>query len=913
MSQASLLRDYEESGRQLRTECARLIDDGLIPAGAPWRPQLDAIAAAAATVEEAAAAPVKVGVLGEFSAGKTLLVGSLIGYADGLPVSELPTTGNLTALNFTLVEELVPTTVGPYRIEFLDHAGVAACLDFMLKQARKRAKQADLPVGLQDNLGDIAATDPAAASKLDEWSRKAWTATTNPSLRYLIRELVGFVRAYAKCGSGLCESADAFEVEADAARNGLTLKADKESIQGMAFTDLPAPAHAVATRPITLTSDLIRDGFPLIRKVSVDVTVSRQMWDFAALTGANRFVLMDFPGLGAESSGVRDLYLCLGELAEIQTILIVLNGRQPGGNEGTHLYNLLQEHRPGQDIRDMILVAVGRFDQLPIQNEGGEAKLRALAGPAAAPAPKKAAPPPLVGGFVGGDDDEDDAPPPPVAKVGTGPLTDAEILKEVPILGTCVAGAESLVPHGRKDRVVFASPMLHFRHLADKAVDFAVGSPEFLAGNRDAMDRSAGVAKLWGAVAGRLPAGSNAGLRRWLDDFATDGGIGRLRALVQSHVQMHGLEQRFRDVTVDVEKLKTAVRELRTALPAAAGPDARTDEDKLQAAEKQLKALGEVYQGLAHKLGKEGPRFTVTRDDVTSPLDDLLQEEIVFQVFDWPEWDTLFQCSRDGYIVARKADDGGFQRDPDDDDEEDGGGSAFPTSSEDFYPAFERTVAALDEFTRKLVEDGVGEWLAQLNPPTAAARVTVGPSLDRKTLGKEVSALRLGVATENFALIMRAAVDPARLRRQVFTDDGRISGANTPPPAAADIFPLARAAKGVPGRVFGWDTGLAERPADSRPTKNHAHQAMVYRLRDEVVNILRQEMTQLLRQAVEAAADKLQVLLKQMVARLQVAATNRFVLETVLRPPTDAANAADPNQPATDPLADVRRLAAASV
>lgn len=65
---------------------------------------------------------------------------------------------------------------------------------------------------------------------------------------------------------------------------------------------------------------------------------------------------------------------------QIQTILVVLNGRRPGGNEGSRLYDLLQEHRKGQDIRDMILVSGGRFDELPLQNEGLEVTLRILAG-----------------------------------------------------------------------------------------------------------------------------------------------------------------------------------------------------------------------------------------------------------------------------------------------------------------------------------------------------------------------------------------------------------------------------------------------------------------------------------------------------------------------------------------------------
>lgn len=85
---------------------------------------------------------------------------------------------------------------------------------------------------------------------------------------------------------------------------------------------------------------------------------------------------------------------------------------------------------------------------------------------------------------------------------------------------------------------------------------------------------------------------------------------------------------------------------------------------------------------------------------------------------------------------------------------------------------------------------------------------------------------------------------------------------------------------------------------------------MIYRLRDEVANILRQEMTQLLRQSLESVADKLGELLKEMVAKLQLATANRFVLETILRPPADPAQ---PATAATDALADVRRLATAAV
>src|ERR1700734_2374159 len=58
------------------------------------------IARIAAALELTARGPVKIGVVGQFNAGKTLLLGGLIGYADGLPVSAIPTTGNVTSIRF---------------------------------------------------------------------------------------------------------------------------------------------------------------------------------------------------------------------------------------------------------------------------------------------------------------------------------------------------------------------------------------------------------------------------------------------------------------------------------------------------------------------------------------------------------------------------------------------------------------------------------------------------------------------------------------------------------------------------------------------------------------------------------------------------------------------------------------------
>ena len=92
----------------------------------------------------------------------------------------------------------------------------------------------------------------------------------------------------------------------------------------------------------------------------------------------SEFVLLDFPGLGAANSGARDTFLSLRELAEVQTILVLLNGKSPGSDRANKIFTMMQQQRPGQDLKDLILVGVGRFDQLPLESEGGERELDLL-------------------------------------------------------------------------------------------------------------------------------------------------------------------------------------------------------------------------------------------------------------------------------------------------------------------------------------------------------------------------------------------------------------------------------------------------------------------------------------------------------------------------------------------------------
>src|SRR5207249_3972945 len=220
-----------------------------------------------------------------------------------------------------------------------------------------------------------------------------------------------------------------FEADVEAAREGLALPRPSSSIAAQRFEDLPAAPGAV---PRPLTADFLRRAFPLVRRVDVEVKVARQIWDLSAVQGAGEWVLLDFPGLGAAESGVRDGFLCKRELREVQTILILLDGRRPGGEGGQIIFNLMNADRPaGQDLRDSILVVVNRFDQLPIQADGGEVVLERV-----------------VGWSEPTDQAADSLPP-----ADPEAVAEADVLPQLPVLAATVVGARNLTR--RDDRIVY--------------------------------------------------------------------------------------------------------------------------------------------------------------------------------------------------------------------------------------------------------------------------------------------------------------------------------------------------------------------------------------------------------------------------------------------------------------------------
>lgn len=879
MNETAVLKRSADRAKSILVEAEALLQSPFIASDSRIKDALAELRQAAKRVADNALAPVRIGILGEFSAGKSLLIGSLIGYADALPISELPTTGNVTAVNITETDELQTTRVGPYRIHFLDHAGFRECLGFMLNEARKRAATANLRPDLIEQLKAVNADAQDALSRIEVWASAAWKSTNNPSLRFLIRELAGFTRAYAMCGAGLCTSDEPIEVSAEVVRHALSLPIIREGIQKLEFEQIPRPSAPISSRPSSLTAQQLKDAFALIRMVSVDVTISRYIWDLTGLTGTDRFCLMDFPGLGSEASGVRDLYLCLRELEQIQTILILLNGRRPGGSEGSRLYDLLQEHRPGQDIRDMILVSVGRFDELPLQNDGLEETLRELAGSSQTKT-TQAIPKPFFPTDEPGQ--AFDSP-----TLGNGALSVDIVLHRLPVLATCLAGAESIATAGRPDRITLVSPMFHLRFLQNKNPGLSCGSSDFFANNQLAMEKAAEITALWGKLAERLdsttPSRSHPRLVPWLKDFAADGGIGQLRQVIVKHVKSHGITQRYKDIAQQEEQLRKSLRALHELLPTEPSQEPY-DLDALQVLERELRNLAAFYSDLGSHLTLDS-QFTIMRDEVSLSLADDLRTEIAWRVFQWPAWESLWLSVRNGFVSSKKPTISSIFSDIhnifDVSETE-----PLPDNSDYFFDLFEKTLKGLFEYTIYLVDQGLRDWLIQLQTNVAASRALLLPLLERPSVDDIVS--KSGVrGARGLMAALRASIDPLSLKKLLYPPEGKLSDVQWEIPAtnATLLYPLARGDRFNTGKVFGWAQQFANAPEEARPPKHHSHQAMIVRIRDHLADAIYMEMVQVLSCVLDQVAATLAAVFQEISDRLSQIMMSQVMLQALAEPP----------------------------
>lgn len=756
---------------------------------------------AAEKTVDLATSPVKIGVMGEFSSGKTLLLGSLIGYADALPVSENPTTGNVTALHIIPQDDFATTQLSNFTVEYLSHEGVHECLRFMLGEANKRTTAAGLP--------------PIPVSKLNsgkdiiDWCEEAWNSSNNLELRYLLRELVLFLRAYQAYGQVMCSGR--YQIDATTAREGLQLVEQPMAIQTLKFEDLP-PAHIrLPSPPQRLPTKLLQNSFPLIRRVDIDVKISREIWD---VTGAAKFILIDFPGLGAANSGARDTFLSLRELAEVQTILVLLNGKSPGSDRANKIFTMMQQQRPGQDLKDLILVGVGRFDQLPLESEGGERELDHLT------------------------EDRD--------------LHEEIVFQKLKVLQTTIDGAKAFTT--QKDRIVLLSPLLGLADLAKRSTKVKAGSPEFLANldYPDYLDRSKRLQEKWGRLSQQLlDSDTRSYLGRQLGYFAQDGSLAKLRELIQNHVATHGLKQLYEDtkraadvVSQQQDHLKDIIDEIHEqGIPTGDSP-------AFIELRFVVETLDKIYRNFQKNLAKEP-----LKDRRGLVVSDIVKDELTFKIINWNQWTLLFNKVNNGSIAlteskgaAGKLFDRGNRLN-----------TSLPTKSDDFYPIFEKTVKEVEEFARDRIRQAVIDLLNQLSNQVAPERDQLKAILNPE-MEQEIES-KFGVEEADLFYNLLLGCDPNEWKEAIISE---ISN-NDKTVAPEIIFPLARQDdKHNVGQIFDWAPEKSQGLA-----RSSNHQLLVLRLRDEITASVSLHLVQYVSEINQQINSELEGILDRIIPSLQ--------------------------------------------
>ncbi|UUO15107.1 dynamin family protein [Dolichospermum heterosporum] len=760
---------------------------------------------AAQKTVELANSPVKIGVMGEFSSGKSLLLGSLIGYADALPVSENPTTGNVTAIHIKPQDDFATTQVNNYTVEYLSHEGVNECLHFILKEANRRATSAGVT--------PLQVAKIKTGKDISIWCEEVWKSSNNLELRYLVRELVLFLRAYQAYGEALCGRF--YQIDGITAREGLQLAEMPMAIQSLKFEDLPAANVRLPNAPQRLGTQLLQTSFFLIRRVDIEVKISREIWD---VTGAEEFVLLDFPGLGAANSGARDTFLSLRELAQVQTILVLLNGKSPGSDRAHKIFTMMQQQRPGQDLKDLILVGVGRFDQLPLESEGGERELDLL---------------------INNQSDSQ-------------PLQTNTVFQKLKVLKTIIDGAEAFT--SQKDRIVLLSPLLGLAELAKRSGQVKAGSEEFLA-NLDYpeyLERPKKLQQKWGDLSESLLAADGRNqLGKQLGYFAQDGGISKLRELIQTHVANHGLKQLYEDTRRAADGIRQQQEYLKEIIAEIHEQGIPTlDTPALLELRLAIESLDRTYRNFQKDLGKE--QLKDRRGIVVS---DVIKDELTLKVLNWSQWTLLFNKIQNGTITlaefkgaAGKLFDRGNRVN-----------TSIPTKSDDFYPAFEKTVRELENFASDRIRQAVIDLLSSLAHQITLEREKLQAILQPEMEQEIESKFGLEEADLFYKLLLGS--DPRQWKEAIIAEINNHNQTIKP----ESIFPLARQdEKHSVGQIFDWSP---ER--NQNPSRSVNHQLFVLRLRDEITASASLHLVQYVSESNQQVNIEINGILDQIIPSLQ--------------------------------------------
>jgi hypothetical protein len=615
--------------------------------------------------------PVKIAVMGEMKASKTTIIGSLLGYAGILPISEVAATGNVTYLRIIQTKGKQETSF-EFTVKYFNKAEAKDCFNFMLDKLRKKAKASDVQL-LKEQLDKLSLSiyqEPNFWQQFIDWCQEVKNFSTTPGLNKAITELEVFAKACNEYGDIV--DGKFYSIDADTAQFGLKLPSDPTTIQKQNFDQIPPQKEQLP--------EFLKATFPLIRHIDVEVKVSEIIWNLSFIQGEHKIILLDFPGIGAADSALRDQFLSQYEMDKVDIILLLTSGPQPGSTRDDEIFDMLRQKRSNESLVDnFIVVGVGRFDELSARSYFDD--------------------------LISDNNSEKQ-------------LTEETVIQKIPALQKAIKSARALT-QGNDERIVLLSAFVALDKMQQEFSTIKFASPEIF--NKliasDFKENSTLLLEKWKQLSQILKKSQpDSILANWLEAFCEDGGIGRLRRLLKKHIEEHGLKQLHKDASDQVRIVCAAQKNLEQIINQPSFKKILVDENKdIRTLQKTIREIINAYNTLKTVLERNPLELKTSIDKFNgaNALKVVIEEKVTSEFFGWRQWRDLFnKVQKDGTIlnkeekslITRSSRRNSAERK-----------STNFTTTDDFYPTFEKSVEKLIKFTSDVILQAIEKVLTELS------------------------------------------------------------------------------------------------------------------------------------------------------------------------------------------------------
>ena len=326
------------------------------------RPAFAAARNLAQKLRLAARREVTVGFVGVFTTGKSLLISLLGGVPDMLPVSNQPTTGNVTRIRIRPAAYGSGPGAGHTTVSLLSPAAVAELADYVVDAIVGLVTRERLPYDVRPLAGwhPVDPADPSRPdlSRMTEFLRPLWA---DPALNLQIRL---WAAELFQIGDALL--AGGHLLPATMPDTPRSIKSLGDAVTIGDSRQPPREVPVLRPRAPILATDLyqpqnLQTIRPLIQEVAVDLQLPEDVWSF----GGVPVDLLDFPGLA--SGSLRDRFLAERELGGTSVVAFVVDAEKPKNDDMDRLYGILEKGRQIRaELAESILAVVNRFDRVKL-------------------------------------------------------------------------------------------------------------------------------------------------------------------------------------------------------------------------------------------------------------------------------------------------------------------------------------------------------------------------------------------------------------------------------------------------------------------------------------------------------------------------------------------------------------------